>query len=176
MINKKLLSFDRGALRYVGANVAFQWLGMLCNVIFVRAIAQLVGAAFAGSLTSAQLWQNLVLCLATVPMRFAFTMLASAMSDQASKDVKRTLRSSIYAKLARLGPCLLYTSLVLHQARRLRHSGRYRCAVVPAGLRLRERCLRHGRGSRQLRAGCDRYQGRMDLRSEEHTSELQSQR
>ena len=104
MINKKLLSFDRGALRYVGANVAFQWLGMLCNVIFVRAIARLVGAAFAGSLTSAQLWQNLVLCLATVPMRFAFTMLASAMSDQASKDVKRTLRSSIYAKLTRLGP------------------------------------------------------------------------
>ena len=104
MINKKLLSFDRGALRYVGANVAFQWLGMLCNVIFVRAIAQLVGVAFAGSLTSAQLWQNLVLCLATVPMRFAFTMLASAMSDQASKDVKRTLRSSIYAKLACLGP------------------------------------------------------------------------
>ena len=103
MINKKLLSFDRGALRFVGANVAFQWLGMLCNVIFVRAIAQLVGAAFAGSLTSAQLWQNLVLCLATVPMRFAFTMLASAMSDQASKDVKRTLRSSIYAKLTRLG-------------------------------------------------------------------------
>ena len=45
MINKKLLSFDRGALRFVGANVAFQWLGMLCNVIFVRAIARLVGAA-----------------------------------------------------------------------------------------------------------------------------------
>lgn len=38
MINKKLLSFDHGALRYVGANVAFQWLGMLCNVIFVRAV------------------------------------------------------------------------------------------------------------------------------------------
>ena len=31
---------------------------------------------------------------ATVLMRFAFTMLASAMSDQASKYVKRTLRSS----------------------------------------------------------------------------------
>ena len=52
MINKKLLSFDRGALRFVGANVAFQWLGMLCNVIFVRAIARLVGAAFAGMLTT----------------------------------------------------------------------------------------------------------------------------
>ena len=37
-MNKKLLSFVRGALRYVGANVAFQWLGMLCNVIFVLAV------------------------------------------------------------------------------------------------------------------------------------------
>ena len=103
MINKKLLSFDRGALRYVGANVAFQWLGMLCNVIFVRAIARLLGAVFAGTLTGAALRQDLVLCLGTVPLRFAFTMLASSMSDQASKDVKRTLRSSVYAKLTRLG-------------------------------------------------------------------------
>ena len=103
MINKKLLSFDRGALRYVGLNVMFQWLGMLWNVVFVRAIARLVGAAFAGSMTSVLLWQNLGLCLATVPLRFVFTMLASDMSDKASKDVKRTLRSNIYAKLTRLG-------------------------------------------------------------------------
>ena len=104
MINKKLLSFDRGALRFVGANVAFQWLGMLCNVIFVRAIARLVGAAFAGMLTTGVLWQNLLLCLGTVPFRFAFTLLASGMGDQASKNVKRTLRSNIYDKLTRLGP------------------------------------------------------------------------
>ena len=104
MINKKLLSFDRGALRFVGANVAFQWLGMLCNVIFVRAIARLVGAAFAGMLTTGVLWQNLLLCLGTVPFRFVFTLLASGMSDQASKNVKRTLRSNIYDKLTHLGP------------------------------------------------------------------------
>lgn len=104
MINKKLLSFDRGALRFVGANVAFQWLGMLCNVIFVRAIARLVGEAFAGMLTTGVLWQNLLLCLGTVPFRFVFTLLASGMSDQASKNVKRTLRSNIYDKLTRLGP------------------------------------------------------------------------
>ena len=104
MINKKLLSFDRGALRYVGLNVLFQWLGMLCNVVFVTAIAALVGAAFAGSLTSALLWRQLALSLAIVPLRFGFTMLASGMSDKASKDVKRTLRSNIYAKLTRLGP------------------------------------------------------------------------
>ena len=104
MINKKLLSFDRAALRYVWANVAFQWLGLVCNIIFVRAVARLVGAAFAGSLTAAVLRQNILLCLGTVPLRFAFTMLASGMSDQASRDVKRTLRSKIYEKLTRLGP------------------------------------------------------------------------
>ena len=104
MINKKLLSFDRGALRYVGLNVLFQWLGMLCNVVFVTAAARLAGLAFDGSLTTALLWQNLLLCLCTVPLRFGFTVLASGMSDKASKDVKRTLRSKIYAKLTCLGP------------------------------------------------------------------------
>ena len=104
MINKKLLSFDQGALRYVGLNVLFQWLGMLCNVVFVTAVARLAGLAFDGSLTTALLWQNLLLCLCTVPLRFGFTMLASGMSDKASKDVKRTLRSKIYAKLVCLGP------------------------------------------------------------------------
>ena len=104
MINKKLLSFDRGALRYVGLNVLFQWLGMLCNVVFVTAVARLAGLAFDGSLTTALQWQNLLLCLCTVPLRFGFTVLASGMSDKASKDVKRTLRSKIYAKLVCLGP------------------------------------------------------------------------
>ena len=103
MINKKLISFDRGAMRFVGANVAFQWLGMLCNIIFVRVIAQLVGAVFAGGLTHAMLRQDVVLCLFTIPLRYVFTLLASSMSDCASKDVKRILRSKIYEKLTRLG-------------------------------------------------------------------------
>ena len=103
MINKKLIAFDRGAMRFVGANVAFQWLGMLCNIIFVRVIAQLVGAVFAGGLTHAMLRQDFVICLFTIPLRYVFTLLASSMSDCASKDVKRTLRSKIYEKLTRLG-------------------------------------------------------------------------
>lgn len=103
MINKKLLSFDRGALRFVGYNVLFQWMGMLCNVVFVVCIAQLIGLVFAGNLTDAALWHRLAICIATVPARAALTMAASGMSDRASKDVKRSLRSQIYAKLTRLG-------------------------------------------------------------------------
>ena len=104
MINKKLLSFDRKALRYVGLNVLFQWLGMLCNVVLVMTVSRLIGGVFAGSLTGNALWQGMLLCLLTVPVRYGLTLCASDMSDRASKDVKRTLRSSIYAKLARLGP------------------------------------------------------------------------
>ena len=47
MINKKLLSFDRKALRYVGLNVLFQWLGMLCNVVLVMTVSRLIGGVFA---------------------------------------------------------------------------------------------------------------------------------
>ena len=103
MINKKLLSFDRGALRYVGLNVLFQWLGMLCNVVFVTVIAGLLGSVFDGVLTQTRLIQGMLLCVATVPVRYGLTICASSMSDKASKDVKRTLRSNIYSKLTRLG-------------------------------------------------------------------------
>ena len=63
MINKKLLSFDRKALRYVGLNVLFQWLGMLCNVVLVMTVSRLIGGVFAGSLTGNALWQGMLLCL-----------------------------------------------------------------------------------------------------------------
>ena len=103
MINKKLLSFDRGALRYVGLNVLFQWLGMLCNVVFVTIVAHLIGDVFAGTLTMAAFEKGLLICIITVPVRYGLTLCASGMSDRASKDVKRTLRSSVYEKLTRLG-------------------------------------------------------------------------
>ena len=75
MINKKLLSFDRAALRYVGANVAFQWLGLVCNIIFVRAVARLVGAAFAGSLTAAAWAHGVGSCIMGAIDRPALTKL-----------------------------------------------------------------------------------------------------
>ena len=43
MINKKLLSFDPAAMRYVWRCVLCQWLSLLCNVAFVWALAGIVG-------------------------------------------------------------------------------------------------------------------------------------
>ena len=109
MINKKLLSFDRKALRYVGLNVLLQWLGMLCNVVLVMTVSRLIGGVFAGSLTGNALWQGMLLCLLTVPVRYGLTLCASDMSDRASKDVKRTLRSNTY--FAKYLPQLFYSLL-----------------------------------------------------------------
>ena len=103
MINKKLLSFDRKALRYVGLNVLFQWLGMLCNVVLVMTVSRPHRRRVCGQPDRQCLRQGMLLCLLTVPVRYGLTLCASDMSDRASKDVKRTLRSSIYAKLTRLG-------------------------------------------------------------------------
>ncbi len=77
VINKKLLSFDRKALHYVGLNVLFQWLGMLCNVVLVMTVSRLIGGVFAGSLTGNALWQGMLLCLLTVPVRYGLTLCAS---------------------------------------------------------------------------------------------------
>ena len=89
--------------------------------------------------------------------------------DQALRWRPRSLRYGAArlpcACMGQRFPCHLGARLVLHQACRFRHSGSYRCAVVPAGLRFREWCLRHGRGSGQLRPGRYRYQDRLDLRS-----------
>lgn len=104
MINKKLLSFDRKALRYVGLNVLFQWLGMLCNVVLVMTVSRLIGGVFAGSLTGNALWQGLLLCLLTVPVRYGLTLCASDMSDRASKDVKRTCAAASMQSSPGWGP------------------------------------------------------------------------
>ena len=67
----------------------------------------------------------------------------TSISDAEVEYEEMCIRDSRYGAAripcARLGqrlPCYLGARLVFHQACWFRHSGRYRCAVVPAGLRL----------------------------------------
>ena len=48
MINKKLLSFDPAAMRYVWRCVLCQWLSLLFNVAFVWALAGIGGRRAGG--------------------------------------------------------------------------------------------------------------------------------
>lgn len=103
MVNKKLLSFDRAAMRYVWRCVLYQWLGLVCNVSFVWGIAGIVGGALGAGLDAALWPAAFAVCVCSIPLRAACTVRAAAMSDLASAGVKRTLRAKIYEKLLSLG-------------------------------------------------------------------------
>ena len=103
MINKKLLSFDPAAMRYVWRCVLCQWLSLLCNVAFVWALAGIVGGALGAGLAAGAWPAAFAVCMISIPMRIVCTTRASAMSDKASAGVKRTLRAKIYQKMLALG-------------------------------------------------------------------------
>ena len=103
MINKKLLSFDPAAMRYVWRCVLCQWLSLLCNVAFVWALAGIVGGALGAGLAAGAWPAAFAVCMISIPLRIVCTTRASAMSDKASAGVKRTLRAKIYQKILALG-------------------------------------------------------------------------
>ena len=103
MINKKLLSFDPAAMRYVWRCVLCQWLSLLCNVAFVWALAGIVGGALGTGLAAGAWPAAFAVCMISIPLRIVCTTRASAMSDKASAGVKRTLRAKIYQKMLALG-------------------------------------------------------------------------
>ena len=103
MINKKLLSFDPAAMRYVWRCVLCQWLSLLCNVAFVWALAGIVGGALGAGLAAGAWPAAFAVCMISIPLRIVCTTRASAMSDKASAGVKRTLRAKIYQKMLALG-------------------------------------------------------------------------
>ncbi|WP_291223992.1 ABC transporter ATP-binding protein/permease [Gemmiger sp.] len=103
MINKKLLSFDPAAMRYVWRCVLCQWLSLLCNVAFVWALAGIVGGALGARLAAGAWPAAFAVCMISIPLRIVCTTRASAMSDKASAGVKRTLRAKIYQKMLALG-------------------------------------------------------------------------
>ena len=103
MINKKLLSFDPAAMRYVWRCVLCQWLSLLCNVAFVWALAGIVGGALGAGLAAGAWPAAFAVCMISIPLRIVCTTRASAMSDKASAGVKRTLWAKIYQKMLALG-------------------------------------------------------------------------
>ena len=103
MINKKLLSFDPAAMRYVWRCVLCQWLSLLCNVAFVWALAGIVGGALGAGLAAGAWPAAFAVCMISIPLRIVCTTRAFAMSDKASAGVKRTLWAKIYQKMLALG-------------------------------------------------------------------------
>ena len=109
MIDKRLIGMMGDSKRYIAKNVALQWLALAANVAMIFAVSRYLGALY-DQLTIGDTMAgapNLPLTLGIVAaallVRTACTRGAAAASYNASRTVKKTLRSAIYEKLLRLG-------------------------------------------------------------------------
>ena len=109
MIDKRLIGMMGDSKRYIAKNVALQWLALAANVAMIFAVSRYLGALY-DQLTIGDTMAgapNLPLTLGIVAaallVRATRTRGAAAASYNASRTVKKTLRSAIYEKLLRLG-------------------------------------------------------------------------
>lgn len=102
MINKRLIHTMGTGRKYVSAQVLFQWISLLCNIVLMSGIALFLSRLPAGF--RPEVWKRFIwILLPALAIRYACTALASRMSHRAAKQVKEQLRTMIYEKLLRLG-------------------------------------------------------------------------
>lgn len=103
MIDKRLIGTVPESRKYIAANVALQWCGLVANVAMMISIAALLALLLVGPASTGQLLTTAAVAAAAVLIRCLCTTGAARMSDLSSRAVKKTLRTQIYKKLLRLG-------------------------------------------------------------------------
>ena len=103
MIDKRLIGTVPESRKYIAANVALQWCGLVANVAMMMSIASLLASLLTAPASSARLLTTAAVAAAAVLIRWLCTTGAARMSDLSSRTVKKTLRTQIYEKLLRLG-------------------------------------------------------------------------
>lgn len=104
MFNKRLLAMVPTAMRYILANVAFQWISLIANIVLMMAIGLFLYQTFSGNAGGPQLIEVLLLAAVVIAVRAICTTLAQSMSYKAASVAKKTMRQAVYDKLTRLGP------------------------------------------------------------------------
>lgn len=103
MIDKRLIGTVPESKKYIAANVALQWCGLVANVAMMMSIAALLASLLTGPAATGRLLMTAAVAAAAVLIRYLCTTGAARMSDLSSRAVKKTLRTQIYEKLLRLG-------------------------------------------------------------------------
>ena len=103
MIDKRLIGTVPESKKYIAANVALQWCGLIANVAMMISVASLLASLLTAPAATARLLTTAAVAAAAVLIRCLCTTGAARMSDLSSRAVKKTLRTQIYEKLLRLG-------------------------------------------------------------------------
>lgn len=104
MFNKRLITMVTNARRYIGADVALQWIALVANIALFVLIGLFLQGLLEGTLQTTQIVILLVVALVTLIVRFLCQMGAQRMGQKAANVAKSTIRQAIYAKLVDLGP------------------------------------------------------------------------
>lgn len=103
MIKMRLVKLLDHAKKYIGFQVLWQWLSLLCQVLMIYSMAHLIEEAFYRNLNNGMVLRGGLVLVIAVVARFGCDRMASYASYKASVDVKRILREKIYQKLLNLG-------------------------------------------------------------------------
>ena len=94
MINNRLIHIMGKSRKYVSAQVLFQWISLLCNIVLMSGIALFLSQLSA--VGNPEVWKKMIwILLSALVIRYACTTLASRMSHRAAKQVKEQLRIPI---------------------------------------------------------------------------------
>ncbi len=103
MINKRLIRMVGQSRKYIGLNVAIQWLALLTNMGMMTAITWLLGRLAFGNVEVTHILVTVMVALVSLLVRWGCSVLSSRMGFLSSKAVKQVLREKIYSKLLGLG-------------------------------------------------------------------------
>lgn len=104
MFNKRLIAMVTNAHRYIGADVALQWMALMANIALFVLIGLFLQGLLEGTLQTTQVVILFVVALVTLIVRFLCQTGAQRMGQRAAAAAKSTIRQMIYAKLVNLGP------------------------------------------------------------------------
>ena len=103
MINKRLIGTVKESKKYIAANVALQWTGLILNIGIMGVIAGLLQKLYDRTAVPSDYAAAALFGAAFILCRVLLQAASSRMSYLSSKVVKKTLREKIYGKLLRLG-------------------------------------------------------------------------
>lgn len=103
MIKKRLIQLLAHAKRYIYLNVLWQWIALVFQIAAVFFIGQILESLLAGTLTPRKGCTAAAVFATALVIRAIASRYTTRYAFLAGKDVKTVLRSTLYAKLLRLG-------------------------------------------------------------------------
>lgn len=103
MIQSRLLKLLSSSKKYIIMTVFFQWMMLICQIIFISFISKILSDIYLNTVDSKKLFYYIFFIFISIILRFIFEKLSVNSSFKASVDVKKTLRIKIYEKILNLG-------------------------------------------------------------------------